>query len=509
MEKIVLKGRGAFKGKAEGYALVCPNSITGWNGINTITGVIKDYQSPNRGRSIKNTILVLPSSKGSNGWSCYFSASRMSGANPAGWIFNEIDSSSAVAAAGVRIPTVVGFTDENDPCKIIENGDYIYLNGDTGEVEIIKNNLMKTYVTEVDNVLHIGGQLPDQAENLAELSFKDQARAVFSALAQKAHTNGGSIENTLMNYIHITDMSLLGEMNEVYPEFYKGEGMPARITVETTALPAGAKIAVTSLIAKNDTGRKTWETKNKTFASSISPTATIHNGLIRLNGHISTNPETGELVRDSFKSQARTILNNIKTLLEEAGTSMDNVVHVNTKISCDKYFREYIDVYHEFFGEMDKHPARVASTAYIWDGLDLELSVTAAMNAEDKKVYRSEKYKALSTKSYPTANLYKNTVFCSGIISNDMQTGELICADVITETKVCFDNLKAVMDDLGQSLASVTTLDIYITEIDKYDLVKEMVEKEFGGNPPAVSIIETKEVFGGLKVEFGTLAKIK
>ena len=139
MATITLTGRGVIAGIVEGEALVCPQSITGWAGIDPRTGIIKEYENVNRGKSIKGKILVMPGSKGSNGWSCYFGAARVSGAAPLGWIFSRIDSSAAVAAAVLRIPRVVDFPKGKDPCVLIASGDRVRLNGQAGEVVIFKS----------------------------------------------------------------------------------------------------------------------------------------------------------------------------------------------------------------------------------------------------------------------------------------------------------------------------------------------------------------------------------
>ncbi|WP_432666350.1 DUF126 domain-containing protein [Wukongibacter baidiensis] len=140
MGKIILKGRGVVPGKVEGKALVCPEGLEGYGGFDPRTGVIKEYSNVNKGKSIKDTILVLPGSRGSNGWSCYFGASRAAGSNPKGWLFNRIDSSSGVAAAIVKVPTIVDFPKGQNPCDFIENDDYVIMDGDTGIVEIIKKD---------------------------------------------------------------------------------------------------------------------------------------------------------------------------------------------------------------------------------------------------------------------------------------------------------------------------------------------------------------------------------
>ena len=136
MEKIIIRGRGVIAGIVEGEALVCPKSITGWAGIDPETGIIKEHGNINQGKSIKQKILVLPGSKGSNGWSCYFGAAFVAGAAPTGWMFTKIDSSAGVAAAVMKIPTIVDFDESQDPCKFIKNGDWVRMNGESGQVEI-------------------------------------------------------------------------------------------------------------------------------------------------------------------------------------------------------------------------------------------------------------------------------------------------------------------------------------------------------------------------------------
>lgn len=140
MEKIVFWGRGVIPGVVEGEALVCPNSITGWGGIDPKTGIITDYDNPNKGKSIKNTILVMPGSKGSNGWSCYFGAARAAGCAPKGWLFTEVDTSAGVASAVMQIPTIVDFKEGENPCNLIRSGDLVRMDGATGRVEIVKKS---------------------------------------------------------------------------------------------------------------------------------------------------------------------------------------------------------------------------------------------------------------------------------------------------------------------------------------------------------------------------------
>ncbi|MBK5260974.1 MAG: DUF126 domain-containing protein [Peptostreptococcaceae bacterium] len=131
----IIRGRGAIKGIAEGEALVCPNSIQGWAGIDDITGVIIEKGHIAEGESIDGKILVIPASKGSNCWSSHFNSAMINGRKPAAWIIKAIDSRVGVAAVVVDVPMVTDFADV-DPCQYIKTGDWVKVNGNNGEVEI-------------------------------------------------------------------------------------------------------------------------------------------------------------------------------------------------------------------------------------------------------------------------------------------------------------------------------------------------------------------------------------
>jgi len=135
---IVLKGRGAIGGVAEGPALVCPDSIQGWAGIDEISGIIIEKGHIAEGESIDGKILVLPSSKGSNCWSGHFNSAMINGKKPAGWVVNHIDSRVGVAAVVVGVPLVTDFVDV-DPCREINTGDRVRVDGDNGIVVVMKS----------------------------------------------------------------------------------------------------------------------------------------------------------------------------------------------------------------------------------------------------------------------------------------------------------------------------------------------------------------------------------
>lgn len=139
MNKFMLKGRGVYPGVSEGYAVVCPDSIAGNSGaFGDTDGVIYEKGNANYGICIKDTILVVPCAKGSNGFSAHFKSAQIAGVQPAGWISTRMDSRLGVTIASMKIPAVTDFSSYEDPINMIKTGDWVKINGNTGEVIVIK-----------------------------------------------------------------------------------------------------------------------------------------------------------------------------------------------------------------------------------------------------------------------------------------------------------------------------------------------------------------------------------
>ena len=80
--------------------------------------------------------------------------------------------------------------------------------------------------------------------------------------------------------------------------------------------------------------------------------------LVFTSGQLPINPETKELVNDCIKKATKQSLENVKAILEEAGTSLENVVKTTVFLKDLNDFVAMNEVYAEFFtGEC---PARSA-----------------------------------------------------------------------------------------------------------------------------------------------------
>jgi uncharacterized protein len=134
--RIILRGRKVVGGCAEGEALVTRQTISGWGGIDPMTGTIIETRHELRGRSFKDKVLVFPGAKGSSGWSNAFHMTRLTNSAPKALVFNQMTTKVALGAVVLHTPAVTDL--DQDPLNIIETGDWVRVDGDNGVVEVRK-----------------------------------------------------------------------------------------------------------------------------------------------------------------------------------------------------------------------------------------------------------------------------------------------------------------------------------------------------------------------------------
>ncbi|HEX78201.1 MAG TPA: DUF126 domain-containing protein [Dehalococcoidia bacterium] len=136
MSQIVLKGRKAVGGTAEGEALVTKQTISTWGGVDAVKGIITERRHELRGQSFAGRVLVFPSAKGSSGWSTVAQVIRLAGNAPKAMIIGEINSLTAIGAVVMQVPTVTDL--DQNPTEVIATGDWVKVDADKGIVEVTK-----------------------------------------------------------------------------------------------------------------------------------------------------------------------------------------------------------------------------------------------------------------------------------------------------------------------------------------------------------------------------------
>ena len=82
-------------------------------------------------------------------------------------------------------------------------------------------------------------------------------------------------------------------------------------------------------------------------------------------------------------------------------------------------------------------------------------------------------------------------VFCSGQIAIDPRSGELVGADDIRQqTQRVMENLQAVLQAAGSSLANVVKATIFLVDLGDFSAVNEIYGGYFSEHPPARSTVQ-------------------
>ncbi|MFZ5969523.1 MAG: RidA family protein [Bacillota bacterium] len=102
--------------------------------------------------------------------------------------------------------------------------------------------------------------------------------------------------------------------------------------------------------------KKTIQTNQAPAAIGPYSQAVVVGNLVFTSGQLPANPQTGELVTGNVQDEAKQCLENVKAILEAAGTSMDNVVKCTVFIKDMNQFGLINEVYAQYFP--NEKPAR-------------------------------------------------------------------------------------------------------------------------------------------------------
>lgn len=115
------------------------------------------------------------------------------------------------------------------------------------------------------------------------------------------------------------------------------------------------------------------------YPKSIGPYSVYRevNSLIFLSGQLPINPNNNELIKDDIKAQTQQVLENIKTVLNESGLTLSNVIKTTCFLTDINDFAAFNEVYAEFF--TSPYPVRSAfAVKDLPKGAKIEIEVIAA-----------------------------------------------------------------------------------------------------------------------------------
>lgn len=107
---------------------------------------------------------------------------------------------------------------------------------------------------------------------------------------------------------------------------------------------------------------------------------------------------------------------------------------------------------------------------------------------------------------YSQAILAGNTLYISGQIALNTETGQMDTLNFETEIKRVLSNLGAVLKEAGMSYENVVKATIFTTDLKYYKLINTIYGEHFKEKPPARETVQVVALPAGAHVEISCIA---
>ncbi|MBU5427194.1 RidA family protein [Tissierella pigra] len=84
----------------------------------------------------------------------------------------------------------------------------------------------------------------------------------------------------------------------------------------------------------------------------------------------------------------------------------------------------------------------------------------------------------------------ENIIYTSGQLPIDPATGELSKGDIEKETRLCLENVKAVLESAHASIENLVKVTVFVTNMGDFPKINEVYAEFFGEHKPARSLVQ-------------------
>jgi reactive intermediate/imine deaminase len=109
---------------------------------------------------------------------------------------------------------------------------------------------------------------------------------------------------------------------------------------------------------------------------------------------------------------------------------------------------------------------------------------------------------------YAQAIVQDNTVYVSGQLAIDPETGEKRFDSIEEETLQVLKNLSAILEAAGSDITKVLKTTLFIADADLWGQVNAVYGQFFGDHRPARAAVPTKDLPFGFRVEIEAIATV-
>jgi len=119
------------------------------------------------------------------------------------------------------------------------------------------------------------------------------------------------------------------------------------------------------------------------------------------------------------------------------------------------------------------------------------------------------KYSRNSKGHYVPGMIHNDTLYSSGQLSLDLDSGEIVEGGIAAETKRALENMEMVLKEADLTKKDIVMVRLYTSDVDNWDIINEEYSNYFGDHKPARAVVPTRELHYGCLIEIEAVAAIK
>jgi 2-iminobutanoate/2-iminopropanoate deaminase len=242
--------------------------------------------------------------------------------------------------------------------------------------------------------------------------------------------------------------------------------------------------------------------------------------LIFVSGCTGQDTIDGTPTAETFEDQMKMALRKVKLAMEEAGSSMENIVKtvmlIKNRDDYPKMRKTELEYYMEHAPNLVEDPP--ASTFLVPSSLakpefltEIDVIGVIDRNAPEWGVKHYAEYWGGKKLAYPhvpkehpkfaRTQVVGNLVIVSGCEALDHDTLKVETADFQEQTKICLEKVKVGMEETGGSLNNLVKTYVLLKDIKDYPLYREVEQAFFkkhapdlSKNPPASTVVNVSSL---------------
>lgn len=204
----------------------------------------------------------------------------------------------------------------------------------------------------------------------------------------------------------------------------------------------------------------------------------------------------------TFSAQVQQSLDNIKSIIEAAGLTMDHVVYTQVYLTDIGKYDELNKVFAGYFPKVP--PARAVLGVANLPEAPVQINAVAVRDLKDRRAIFAANYP--HSDSYSPGILTYDRLFISGMAGADPVTGKVPEA-AAEQVDLALDGMKAVASAAGLELANVVFVNPYLTKEIPLRVMNEHYARRFEfGNTPGRATIQVTSLPGGAHIEYTGVA---